>query len=244
MKRAITLTVVLGLAMSAIYMLPAFREVDSALDTKIPKTLGSATTFDYSPSDKELAILAKDTAFSKAACIIPRPGERTTILGETPHDRLDLSIVLSGHDLANSIHRPERCLEAQGHRIQSSAKSELTLGNGQTLPLTFLVTKLSGEFGPEGKKEFITFDNLNCYFFVGRNKLTNSHTERTLIDIKDRVLKGEAQRWAFVTISMRFVAQEARAFGDPPDLEMADKKIRELAKELAEQNIDWERIRS
>ncbi|MEP4077609.1 hypothetical protein [Haloferula sp.] len=244
MKRAIILTLVLGLTMSAIYMLPAFRNVDSALDTKIPKILGSATTYDYSPSDKELAILAKDTDFSKAACIVPRSGERTTILGDSPRDRLDLSIVLSGHDLANSIHRPERCLEAQGHRIQGSTKSELTLSNGQTLPLTFLTTKLSGEFGPEGEKEFITLDNLNCYFFVGRNNLTNSHTERTLIDIKDRVIKGEAQRWAFVTISMRFVDQEERALGDPPNFEMADKKIRELAKELAEQNIDWDRIRS
>lgn len=243
MKRAIILTAVLGLGMSTIYMLPAFKKVDSALNTTIPDQLGTSITRAYPPSKKELDILAKDTDFSKAACWLPRIEERTTILGDTPHDRLDISIVLSGHDLANSIHRPERCLEAQGHKIQSSSQSEIALSNGEKVPLTILVTKLSGEFGPEDAKEFITIDNLNCYFFVGHDKVTNSHTERTLIDIKDRVLKGEAQRWAFVTISMRFVDQEDRGYGDPPNLEMADKKIRELAKELADQNIDWSRIR-
>lgn len=244
MKRSIILTVILGLGMSAIYILPPFKEAESALNTVIPEKLGTTVTSGYAPSEKELNILAKDTDFSKAACFMPREEERSFITMEAPHDRLDLSIVLSGHDLANSIHRPERCLEAQGHQIQSASKSELTLSNGRTLPLTFLVTKLTTEVGPEDQREVVTIDNLNCYFFVGRNQLTNSHTERTLIDIKDRVLKGEAQRWAFVTISMRFVDQEEHSYGAPPNREMADKKIRELAKELAEENIDWDMIRS
>lgn len=244
MNRAILLTAVLGLGMSSIYMLPAFEEVDSALNTTIPERLGDVITDGYAPSDKELKILASDTEFSKAACFAPREDERSFIMAETPHDRLDLSIVLSGHDLANSIHRPERCLEAQGHRIQNTFKSELELSNGHTVPLTFLATQLKASVGPKEDQKFVTIDNLNCYFFVGCHSITNSHTERALIDIKDRVLKGEAQRWAFVTISMRFVDQENRGFGDPPDLEMADKKIRELAKRLAEGNIAWDRIRS
>jgi hypothetical protein len=244
MKRSIILTAVLGLGLSVIYILPAFQEVESALNTTIPEKLGNTKTSGYPPSEKELNILAKDTAFSKAACFMPREEERSFITMEAPHDRLDLSIVLSGHDLANSIHRPERCLEAQGHQIQSSSKTELTLSNGQTLPLTLLKTKLSTEVEVEGEKQVITIDNLNCYFFVGHHKLTNSHTERSLIDIKDRVLKGEAQRWAFVTISMRFVDHAESGYGAPPNFEMADKKIRELAKELAEENIDWSVIRS
>lgn len=244
MKRAIILTLVLGLGMSTIYILPPFQQVESALNTSIPERIGTTITQAYPPSEAELRILEPDTKFSKAACWMPRIEERSFITGESPPDRLDVSIVLSGHDLANSIHRPERCLEAQGHKIQSSSQSEITLTNGEEVPLTFLATKLSAELGPPGEKQFVSIDNLNCYFFVGHNQVTNSHTERTLIDIKDRVLKGEAQRWAFVTISMRFVDQESRGYGDPPDLEMADKKIRELAKELAEGNIDWSQIRS
>ncbi|MFC7338069.1 exosortase-associated EpsI family protein [Haloferula chungangensis] len=244
MKQAIILTAVLGLGMSTIYVLPPFEQVDSALDTTIPERIGSILTSSYPPSEAELRILEADTKFSKAACGMPRTEEQSAITGEVPYDRLDVSIVLSGHDLANSIHRPERCLEAQGHRIQSSSQSEITLSNGEKVPLTFLATKLSGEFGPEGNKQFRSIDNLNCYFFVGHDRVTSNHNERTIIDIRDRVLKGEAQRWAFVSITMQFVDQEERGYGDPPDLEMADKKIRELAKELAERNIDWERIRS
>ena len=37
-------------------------------------------------------------------------------------DQVLVSIVLSGHDLDNSIHRPERCLPAQGWTIVDSKR--------------------------------------------------------------------------------------------------------------------------
>ncbi|MEM9235892.1 MAG: exosortase-associated EpsI family protein [Verrucomicrobiota bacterium] len=221
--------------------MPPFKEAESALDTSIPEKLGPAFTKSKAPTPKELMILAKDTHFSKADCIIPRIEETSLITGDpSAYDLLDVSIILSGHDLANSIHRPERCLSAQGHKIQTSAPSELELGNGFKLPVNTMVTKLeyttdSGEYG--------SVDSLTYYFFVGNETITNSHTERTLIDIKDRILKGEAQRWAYVICSMRFHDQPSHPYGFPlPSKEMADKKIREVLTELAEGNIDWERF--
>jgi hypothetical protein len=40
-------------------------------------------------------------------------------------DQVLVSIVLSGHDLDNSIHRPERCLPAQGWTIVDSTSLSL-----------------------------------------------------------------------------------------------------------------------
>lgn len=244
MKRAIILTLVLGLGLSAIFVMPDFKQAECALDTEIPDFINGGRTAKYTASDKELAILASDTAFAKAKCLIPREEEKSYITMESPMDLIDLSIVLSGYDLANSIHRPERCMPAQGHKIISSQTAELELNNGESIPLTRLVSKLTVMVGPPEDQKHVTYDSLTYYFFVGNREITNSHTERTLIDIKDRVLLGKAQRWAYVSASMQFVEQVDPPFGAPPTLEKADKKIRELLKELAERNIDWEDVKA
>lgn len=244
MKRYLILTLVLGLGLSAIFAMPEFKQAECALDTEIPDIISGGRTAKYPASDKELAILAKDTEFSKAKCLVPRKEEMSYITMESPMDMIDLSIVLSGYDLANSIHRPERCMPAQGHEIISSQADSLELNNGESIPLTRLVSKLTVLVGPPEDQQHVTYDSLTYYFFVGNKEITNSHTERTLIDIKDRVLLGKAQRWAYVSASMQFLDQENPPFGAPPTLEKADKKIRELLKELAERNIDWDDVKA
>lgn len=244
MKRSILLTLFLTAGLSAIFFLPDFRQAECALSTEIPDSLSGGRTSKYPASDKELAILARDTEFAKAKCLIPRREEQSFITMESPIDLIDLSIVLSGYDLANSIHRPERCMPAQGHKILDSQTDELDLGDGRSIPLTRLVSKLTVAVGPPEEGRHATYDSITYYFFVGHRSITNSHTERTLIDIKDRVLHGEAQRWAYVSASMQFVDQDDPPYGAPPTLESADKKIRELLKELAERNIDWNGIQS
>jgi hypothetical protein len=198
----------------------------------------------YSPSEKELAILAKDTRFSKARCSLLR-SEDMTLLGSVPRDEADLSIVVSGHDLANSIHRPERCLPAQGHTGLHSSASTITLENGRELPVTRLLTKRRDIYGTPDDPQEIIRHCLIYYFFVGKDHLTRSHTKRTLYDIRDRVLHGEAQSWAYVMAIMPY------ADGDPDapanrgllDYDRTDKKIRQLLAELADENIDWSSIR-
>ena len=110
-----------------------------------------------------------------------------------------VSIVLSGTDMANSIHRPERCLSAQGWTVERSDKVKIDVPRAPA-PLT--VTKLSDE------KEFHTdathtlaLRNLNYYWFIGSHDITASHWKRTFIDVKDRILYGEAQRWAYITVA-------------------------------------------
>jgi hypothetical protein len=63
------------------------------------------------------------------------------------------------------------------------------------------VTRLTDvrDFRPEGKT--IALKNLNYYWFIGSRDSTPSHWTRTFIDARDRVLHGENQRWAYVTVS-------------------------------------------
>ncbi len=241
MFRALLPAAMLAVVMSAIYILPPFQQVESAMDMDIDSFIGAWETKTYPPSELELAILAGDTLFSKARCFSRRL-EETSIIDGTPVDVIDLSIVLSGHDLANSIHRPERCMPAQGHRSIRSSQSEIELPSGRAVPVTRLLSRQEFGYGPPEDRKFASRECLTYYFFVGHDSVTRSHTIRTLIDIKDRVARGEAQRWAYVSATVPFVSGE-REYGAPLlGFEAADQKIRRFLAELAESNIDWQQV--
>ncbi|BCX48333.1 exosortase A [Haloferula helveola] len=256
--RAFVPALLIAAVMSAIYALPPFKEVDSALRLELENHLG-AWQLDVQPTPEPVRrVLATDTDFSHALCSLKRVEEMSYIWGTAPTDFAQLSIILSGHDLANSIHRPERCLVAQGHRglvvnasaiqvpaghtVESVDSSELNPESGVTVPVTRILSRRELGYGDKDDRKFIDQHCVTYYFFVGKDRITADHTERTLIDIKDRVLKGEAQRWSFVMCTMVYLPGEDREIGDPPDLEIADTKIRQLLTELAEENIDWSRI--
>ncbi len=76
---------------------------------KLPAQVGRWTGQEAPVSTEELAGLAPDTQFARQWY--------TDLAG----DRIYVSIVLSGADMANSIHRPERCLVAQGWTVDSLA---------------------------------------------------------------------------------------------------------------------------
>ena len=242
MVRSLIPAVLIAAVMSAIYVLPPLDEAASAMDMEIDSFIGAWETRTYPPTELELSILAKDTEFSKAHCFRRRLEEMSFIHGTSPVDRVELSIVLSGYDLNTSIHRPERCMPAQGHRSIRSSKDELELPDGRTVPVTRLLSKQELGYGPPEDRKFITRDCLTYYFFVGEHTVTRDHLKRTLVDIQDRVLKGTAQRWAYVSATIPYIDSEQREIGDPLNFEMADTHLRRLLAELADSNIDWDRI--
>jgi hypothetical protein len=71
------------------------------------------------------------------------------------------------------------------------------------------------------------------YWFVGYDAMTASHFMRTMIDVKDRILYGHNQRWAYVTATAVFG-------GDGRDPQAAthqvsgvmEKFIQQMAQEL------------
>jgi hypothetical protein len=226
--------------LSSIHVLPSAGKVaQSAVRMELPLEKGGWDFKEQMASEAEKKTLAKDTEFSKAVCLKPRPGEYDPN-GQDVMDRVDLSVVLSGADINNSIHRPERCMPAQGHNILSSNDRNIDLGNGRTIEVKRLrsVQRLPIN---EKRTEFLELNCVTYYFFVGNDTITESHTRRTLIDMQDRLKKGEAQRWAYVSASMSFSPDGS----DPrlPDMDLADRKLRELIGNISARNINWEQIR-
>jgi EpsI family protein len=137
-------------------------------------------------TQKERDALAKDTQFVRKIYTGPE------------RDQIFVSIVLSGDDMANSIHRPERCLPAQGWLVRSSSRRTIQVPSGKSLEVTRLQN--SQVLETADKRRF-TLNNLNYYWFIGYDEMTASHFSRTGIDYRDRILRGVSQRWAYVTIA-------------------------------------------
>ena len=187
-KRLLTLQAMLLLGLSSVFLLPAKRGLGPAgIALTLPDTIGEWTGEDAPVTAGELAGLSPDTKFARR------------FYHDFAGDTLYVSIVLSGEDMANSIHRPERCLTAQGWTVERSARVSVPLAGGLP-PLE--VTRLSDErerHTPDGRT--IPLRNLNYYWFIGSRDVTASHWRRTWIDVEDRVLHGENQRWAYVTVA-------------------------------------------
>jgi len=232
-------TLVLGLSM--IHVLPSVGDIaESAVNMELPNVEEGWNLQLIPPSEAEIRTLAADTEFAKAVCMRPRP--RPFFDTSDPQfDRIDFSIVLSGHDLNNSIHRPERCMPAQGHNILSSRNISIELNNGRMITARRLLSVQSIPAN-EQRTEFLKLNAITYYFFIGHDRITHDHLSRTLIDMKDRVMRGMDQRWAYATTSSWF--------GELPWLESevseeaADEKLIEFIRGMAERQINWDQVRS
>jgi EpsI family protein len=199
-SRLVVLLLVLVAGFSAIFMLPAAdKNQPVGVKLYLPEYVGTWYGTDQKISEREQQVLAADTEFARK--------QYTNATG----DVIFASIVLSGHDLDNSIHRPERCLPAQGWIVAASSRVKVPLAGpvGRALEVTRL-QDVREVPAPNGR--MIPLYNVNYYWFVGYHHLTASHLERTWMDIHDRVLNGYNQRWAYVTVAAT-VTKGLRAFG-------------------------------
>jgi hypothetical protein len=207
---------------------------------KLPAHSGVWELDVQTPSEAELGTLAPDTEFSKAMCLSARPGEINPY-GNPVADVVQLSIVLSGADINNSIHRPERCMPAQGHNITSSGERTLKLPNGRQFAAKRLVSIQSvRNTANKEREEYLKFNCLTYYFFVGHDRVSNDHLNRTFVDIKDRLVRGMDQRWAYATVSMwygkvPYIATEVTEAE-------ADAKLQKFLTDFSEKQINWNQI--
>lgn len=185
-------------------------------------------------TEKERTVLSPDTKFSKA--IYTNVDDPIFVSVETEGKgtvRRPLpcmvSVVFSGNDMNNSIHRPERCLPAQGHLDLRSREMSLRLKDGHVFPFTRLssITKtVNGE----------TIHHIHYYVFVGDSIVTENHIWRTLYDIRDRIFSHKVQRWAYIQLSAYY--------GDVIGVneKTADAQLIKLIQGLLPQVIDWQRV--
>lgn len=234
------LPLVLACGLGAIYLLPSVGEVaGSAIRMELPQDYAGWYFQHEKPSEKEIEALAKDTEFSKAICRRRRPFEFLDD-GNPNYDRLDLSIVLSGADINNSIHRPERCMPAQGHTNLVGSDAPIRLANGRTLMARRLTSTQHIPTSADRK----TGMDLRCvtyYFFVGHDRIAHGHLERTFLDMKDRLIRGMDQRWAYVSVSMWVGKMPWNPTAEVTEQE-ADQTVSRFLASLAEEQIEWERV--
>ena len=155
---------------------------------ELPESIGQWYGTPQKITKAELEQLASDTSFARRSY--------TDAIG----DSILASIVLAGEDPDNSLHRPERCLPAQGWTILDS---KVVTINDPAFPGGELkVTRLRNQQKVrDDKGNTHTIYNLNYYWFIGYDHQTPSAINRALTDIHDRITKGYNQRWAYVTVA-------------------------------------------
>jgi EpsI family protein len=188
-KRLAIAAAVLFCSLGSVAFLPKVtNSTPQGIDIQLPQYVGPWFGEDQAITEQELLVLAKDTEFARK------------VYTDGRGNQIYASIVLSGQDLDNSIHRPERCLPAQGWSVVGSRVEQIPVPKAPeaNVAATRLhnVRKVATNDG-----NTVSIYSVNYYWFVGWKNTTPSHFERTYIDIRDRVLYGYNQRWAYITIA-------------------------------------------
>ena len=227
--KALAPPAVLAVLLSSVFFLPRHENLlessispDLPLENNLPGWYGTKVQ----ESDKERAILAADTRFSKARYI-----QKPRVPWEKPHPAVEVSIVYSGLDLNQSIHRPERCLPAQGHLNLRGCTSEITLTDGRSLKVTRLTSQLPI---PGERRQSLHF--VHYYFFVGHGVMHYSHMGRVIQDLFDRSARGYVQSWAYFQAGTCWSPE----LGITED--EADHRLRKLMSELLPGQINWQEM--
>ena len=215
-KRLAALQLVLLGGLGSVFLIPKDVKIQpAAIDQSLPEFVGNWEGVDQPVTQLERDVLGSDTRFVRK-------------LYSAGTDQIHVSIVFSGADMNTSIHRPERCLPSQGWTIANSKTVSVPLSTG-VLRATRLenIRSMSIENGQP-----VNVRSLNYYWFVGHSDATPSHYERTWIDIRDRLLKGRNQQWAYVMVAST-ITQGLAIFGR--DERQTDDLLREFIRELVPQ---------
>jgi len=212
-KRLLILQGIVLFGMGSIYLLPsAPKSQPVGINLQLPEQIGNWHGREEAVTEKEHNVLGPETEFSRKR------------YRNAAGDEIYASIVLGGQDMNTSIHLPERCLPAQGWTIMDKSVVPVALEDAAHPRLA--VTRLHNMHPAKTTAGTpFTIYAVDYYWFVGYKDTTPSHWVRTYYDIRDRVLSGYNQRWAFVTV-MAILDPEKR-----PDSEVdavAQSFIREL----------------
>lgn len=216
-RLAIVFAVLLG-GLSTVFLLPdkaGFMPVGINLD--LPDSLGEWWGREMQVTQKEKEVLGPETEFARM--------EYSNGRG----DEIQASIVLAGQDMMTSIHRPERCMHAQGWEFTPDQTRTIDVpGHGKMTLMRLRNHKLVE--GKDGKS--IPLQNICYYWFAGSKDLTHSHMQRVKIDIKDRLGGGYVQRWAMMMMSANITGHTEK-FGR--DEKETDDMLIDFIKKLAPQ---------
>ncbi|MFC5050686.1 exosortase-associated EpsI family protein [Rubritalea spongiae] len=240
-KRLWVLLVILAVGFSSIWLLPKQKEMAvSRLSKDLPVSLDSWTSEKREVSAAELKILAEDTEFAR------RFYKDTTNQGFAG---VEVSVVFSGKDINNSLHRPEVCLRGQGWNFvrERSIVIPNVFEDGSGLPVREIVCVRPrvAHDGVEPPKNMFgepVYDKrIQYYTFFGAEKIVSGHYDRTFVDIQARLLKGYDQQWAYATFSVPvtsvyreqgFQIPDEQVFDEAQSAELMEEFMRKLLPEV------------
>ena len=236
-KRLWMLLGILFLGFSVIWILPKQKDmVVSRLSKELPEQIAGWYSKKTAVTKEEKKVLADDTEFSRRHYQNP---------GLPGFSGVEVSVVFSGKDINNSLHRPEVCLDAQGWNFvrQRSIVIPRLLAGGEDLPVRELVCirpqkAENGVEPPKNKDGEPVYDmRIQYYTYIGAEKVVSGHYERTFADIEARLLKGYDQQWAYATFSVRVNSVYRDQGFDIPDDQYYDEEqsvqmMQELMKKL------------
>lgn len=149
--------------------------------TTCPECGGELHAMSYEEWDQ----LPKDTEFVKS------------IYTQPDGEKVFASIVLTGRD-RESIHRPERCLIGQGHKVEKYTSMRVPLADGRDLNTSILLTRRQWSTAQGTVEGYYSY---YLFWFVGLNRETSSHWWRMALLAWDRVVHSVAHQWAYVAVS-------------------------------------------
>jgi EpsI family protein len=212
---AILLAALLG-GMGLVFLLPrqlGYQPVGIKLG--LPEDLHGWRSVPVEVTQKEHEVLGFDTEFARRSYISPRG------------DRVLASIVLSGQDMMTGLHRPERCLLAQGWNPGSSSGETVDVPGFGSLDVTRLRNSRKIQLEPDAPS--VTLDDVCYYWFVGSTRMVSTHERRVFIDAMDRIFHGYNQRWAMVMVSGEITSNLQR--GGRTE-EQTDEALRDVVKQV------------
>ena len=214
-RLAILLAVLLG-GLSCVFALPkqiGFQPVGITL--QLPEYLGEWWGKEVAVSQLERDTLGPETEFARR------------LYDNGVGNRIQASIVLAGQDMMTSIHRPERCLAAQGWTFGPETRRALEVPGRGRMEVMRLRNHKPVK-ASDGRQ--IEVENICYYWVAGSQDLTPSHMERVWFDSRDRLFGGYAQRWAMVMVSADITAGYDR-FGR--DEKATDQMLQDFVRKLA-----------
>jgi len=157
-----------------------------AMKIDLPERVLDFTSTNIPESEVELNYFPKDTSFVERCY---------TSTNDVPG--IYATIVLMGAD-RTSIHRPEYCLAGQGFTCDDKTVVNIPVGGPEPYPLPVAKWKVSRLVQqPDGQQ--VKISGIYVFWFVADHEQTTGNVQFQCYLVRDLLLKGVLQRWAYVS---------------------------------------------
>lgn len=159
---------------------------DGAAPAELPAFIGTewiGRRAEVSAVERE--VLPRDTGFSRKLYVPLAAADKAVLL----------SIVLTGRD-RSSIHTPELCLVGQGWTVRGTATHRFVYPGKTDAGFPATVLQVEREMATARGKTVVP--QTVAYWFVGADTIEPVHWRRVVRDAWRRVVRGQADRWAYV----------------------------------------------